>query len=66
MAMEKQYCKVGAIHPMADSLQGLQILENHYHHFIRKAEEATTGNGNLREFFEGKARKFQQLIQELV
>ena len=66
MAMENQYCKVGAITPVAEGHQGIHMLEYQYNNFVRKAAEAAQSDANLREFFELKAQKIQRMLQSLI
>ena len=61
--MEKQYCKVGASHPLVSEARGLDLLENLLRHFNRKAAEASQSGSALKEFFERKAQKIQKAIQ---
>ena len=61
--MEKQYCKVGATHPLDSEARGMDLLENLLSHFNRKAAEATQSGSALQEFFERQARKFQKALQ---
>jgi hypothetical protein len=61
--MEKQYCKVGASHPLGSEAGGLDLLENLLSHFNRKAAEATQSGSALKEFFERKAQKIQKALQ---
>lgn len=63
--MEKQHCKVGAIHRLDTDTQGPHILEHLLLNFQRKAMEANQNGSRLQEFFEQKARKIQQLLQQL-
>ena len=49
--MEKQYCKVGASHPLDSEARGVNLLENLLRHFNRKAAEATQSGSALQEFF---------------
>ncbi len=64
--MEKQYCKVGAIHSLDTGSHGLHLLENLKSHFTRKAAEATQSGSGLQEFFERKAQKFQKSLQQFL
>lgn len=61
--MEKQYCKVGASHPLDSETRGLDLLENLFQHFNRKAVEASQTGSALKEFFERQAQKFQKALQ---
>ena len=61
--MNHQYCKVGAINPMAEGSEGLRNLESRYRDFKQKAEKTIEGNP-LREFFEHKARQLERLLTD--
>lgn len=63
MAMENQYCKVGAITPVKGGRKGIQLLESLYNHFIQKASEVAHSDTHLSEFFEQKAQKIQRMLQ---
>ncbi|SFR51288.1 hypothetical protein SAMN04490243_2465 [Robiginitalea myxolifaciens] len=62
--MNYQYCKVGASTPPAKGVEGVRVLENRYREFKMKAEKAVASQNPLKDFFEGKARSMQRLIQE--
>lgn len=64
--MEKQYCKVGTVTPIAAKPDAITMLEYQYQNFVDKASNIQYSNTKLGEFFELKARKIQKTLQELV
>lgn len=63
--MEKQYCKVGTVKPIAANADIITFLEYQYQNFIDKASNMQS-NTQLGEFFEGKAKKIQKMLESLV
>lgn len=63
--MENQYCKVGAISPMANGYTELHHLEHQYQSFMEKAISKKYSDSKLAEFFELKASRIQKIIQTL-
>jgi len=64
--MEKQYCKVGTVTPIAAKADAITMLEYQYQNFLDKASNIQYSNTKLGEFFENKARKIQKALEELV
>jgi hypothetical protein len=63
--MEKQYCKVGTVKPIAANADIITLLEYQYQNFIDKASNMQSNN-HLVEFFEQKARKIKKTLENLV
>jgi hypothetical protein len=63
--MEKQYCKVGSVKPIAAHADIITILEYQYQNFLDKASNMQS-NSRLGEFFEQKAKKIQKILENLV
>lgn len=63
--MEKQYCKVGAVKPVAANADVITFLEYHYQNFMDKATTMQS-NSRLGEFFELKAQKIKKTLENLV
>ncbi len=61
--MENQYCKVGAITPINNSQQNIDILEYQYQNFMNKA--SSINDIRLVEFFESKAQKVQKMLENI-
>lgn len=64
--MEKQYCKVGSVTAIAPDADTISMLEYQYQNFLEKASNMQYANTQLSEFFEGKAKKIQKLLAQLV
>ncbi len=64
--MEKQYCKVGTVTPIAAKADAITMLEYQYQNFMDKASNLKYSNTKLGEFFEQKAQKLQKALEELV
>lgn len=65
-AMNKQFCKVGAIHPLAEGRQGIALLENQYQYFLDRAAEVKATNAQFGDFLERKAQKIERLLDSLL
>ncbi|TLP80458.1 hypothetical protein [Maribacter sp. ACAM166] len=63
--MEKQYCKVGSVKPIAANADIITLLEYQYQNFLDKATTMQT-NSKLGEFFEQKAQKIKKTLENLV
>lgn len=63
--MEKQYCKVGSVKPIAANSDIITLLEYQYQNFIDKASNMQSNN-HLGEFFEQKAQKIKKALENLV
>ncbi|SNR31615.1 hypothetical protein SAMN04488009_1214 [Maribacter sedimenticola] len=63
--MEKQYCKVGTVKPIAAEADIITLLEYQYQNFLEKASNMPT-NTQLGEFFEQKAQKIKRTLENLV
>jgi hypothetical protein len=63
--MEKQYCKVGSVTPIAANADIITLLEYQYQNFLDKASNIQT-NSQLGEFFELKAQKIKKILENLV
>tara|TARA_R110000744_G_scaffold52576_3_gene112581 strand:+ start:383 stop:574 length:192 start_codon:yes stop_codon:yes gene_type:complete len=63
--MEKQYCKVGTVKPIAANADIITLLEYQYQNFIDKASSRQSNN-QLGEFFEQKAQKIKKTLENLV
>lgn len=63
--MEKQYCKVGSVKPIAAEADVITLLEYQYQNFLDKASNMPT-NTQLGEFFEQKAKKIKRTLEGLV
>ena len=66
MAMENQYCRVGAVTPMSNEQLTINLLEYRYQNFMDKASDIKYANTRLGEFFEHKARKIKKILDTLV
>jgi len=64
--MEKQYCKVGTVTPIAAKPDAVSMLEYLYQNFMDKASNIQYSNTKLGEFFEYKAQKIEKALKELV
>ncbi len=64
--MEKQYCKVGTVTPIAAKADAITMLEYQYQNFLNKATNMQYSNTNLGEFFEQKAVKIKKALEQLV
>jgi hypothetical protein len=62
--MEKQYCKVGSVTPIAATANPTTLLEYQYQVFLEKATQMK--NTNLGEFFETKAQRVKKVLETLV
>ena len=63
--MEKQYCKVGSVKPIAANADIITLLEYQYQNFLDKASNRQSNN-QLEEFFEKKAQKIKRILENLV
>lgn len=63
--MEKQYCKVGSVKPIAANADIITLLEYQYQNFLDKASNMQT-NTHLGEYFEQKAQKIKKILENLV
>ena len=63
--MEKQYCKVGTVKPIAANADIITLLEYQYQNFIDKASNMQSNN-QLGDFFEKKAQKIKKTLENLV
>ena len=61
--MKPQFCKVGRMTPITQANHALDILEYRYKNFSEKAAKSI--DSRLADFFEGKAKSFKKLIEEL-
>ncbi|PIB29525.1 hypothetical protein BFP77_05955 [Maribacter sp. 4U21] len=64
--MEKQYCKVGSVTPIAAKADAITMLEYQYRNFLDKASNMKYSDTKLGEFFEQKAKKIQKALDSLV
>ncbi|MFS4416695.1 hypothetical protein [Maribacter sp. 2307ULW6-5] len=62
--MEKQYCRVGSVTPLAATTDAVHLLEHQYQLFLEKA--SMMKNTQLGEFFENKAQKIKKALENLV
>jgi hypothetical protein len=62
--MEKQYCKVGSITPIAATADPATLLEYQYQLFLEKASQMK--NTQLGDFFETKAQRIKKALENLV
>ena len=62
--MENQYCKVGAVTPLNNGSQAIQVLEYQYQKFLERA--SSINDAKLVEYFEIKAQKIQKVLENLV
>jgi hypothetical protein len=62
--MENQYCKVGAVTPIASNRQAIHLLEYQYQNFVEKA--SNINDAKLMEFFELKAEKIKKVLENLM
>ncbi len=62
--MENQYCKVGAVTPIAADRNMIHLLEYQYQNFLEKA--SNINDAKLVEFFEIKATKIKRVLENLV
>lgn len=63
--MEKQYCRVGSVKPIAATADIITLLEYQYQNFLDKAANMQS-NTQLGEFFEQKAQKIKKTLENLV
>ena len=63
--MEKQYCRVGSVKPIAATQDIITLLEYQYQNFLDKASNMQS-NTQLGEFFEQKAQKIKKTLENLV
>lgn len=66
LTMEKQYCKVGTVTPITNGAQAISMLEYSYQNFLNKASSTKSADKNLADFFESKAIKIKQTLENLV
>jgi methyl coenzyme M reductase subunit C-like uncharacterized protein (methanogenesis marker protein 7) len=64
--MEKQYCRVGTVTPIAARADAITMLEYQYQNFMDKASNIQYSNTKLGEFFELKAQKIKKALAELI
>ncbi len=64
--MEKQYCKVGSVTPIAAKADAITMLEYQYQNFLDKAANMKYSDTKLGDFFEQKAKKIQKALDSLV
>ncbi|APQ18191.1 hypothetical protein [Maribacter hydrothermalis] len=63
--MNKQYCRVGSVTPIAANADIITMLEYQYENFLDKASNLQSNN-QLGEFFEKKAQKIKKTLEGLV
>tara|TARA_R110002051_G_scaffold56554_2_gene105233 strand:- start:11306 stop:11497 length:192 start_codon:yes stop_codon:yes gene_type:complete len=63
--MDKQYCRVGSVTPIAANADIITMLEYQYENFLDKASNLQSNN-QLGEFFEKKAQKIKKILDGLV
>lgn len=64
--MEKQYCKVGQVTPIAANRNTITLLEYQYQNFLNKASNLEYTDAKLVEFFEHKAQKIQKMLENMM
>ncbi|PHQ60486.1 MAG: hypothetical protein COC08_07205 [Maribacter sp.] len=64
--MEKQYCKVGSVTPIAADSNAITLLEYQYQNFLDKASNMKYTDTKLVEFFESKALKIKKVLEDLM
>lgn len=64
--MENQYCKVGAVTPIAANRNAIHLLEYQYQNFLDKASNLEYTDAKLIEFFEHKAQKIKKVLENLM
>ena len=64
--MNKQYCKVGSITPIAADSNTITLLEYQYQTFLDKAGNIKYTDTKLVEFFESKALKIKRVLENLM
>lgn len=64
--MEKQYCKVGQVTPIAANRNAITLLEYQYQNFLDKASNLEYTDAKLVEFFEHKAQKIQKMLENMM
>lgn len=64
--MEKQYCKVGTVTPIASKGNLITLLEYQYKNFMEKASNLGNSDSKLVDFFEQKALRIQKSLENLV
>ena len=64
--MENQYCKVGAVTPIAANRNAIHLLEYQYQNFLDKASNLEYTDAKLIEFFEQKAQKIKKMLENLM
>lgn len=66
MMMNKQYCKVGAITPIATGKQSITFLEYEYQNLMNMASDFKNTDAKLGAFFEQQAIKFKEVLERLM
>ncbi|MFH6602064.1 hypothetical protein ACEZ3G_01135 [Maribacter algicola] len=64
--MEKQYCKVGTVTPIAANRNSIHLLEYQYQSFLEKASNMEYTDTKLVEFFEQKAQKIKKVLEKMM
>lgn len=64
--MENQYCKVGAVTPIAANRNAIHLLEYQYQNFLDKASNLEYTDAKLIEFFEQKAQKIKKVLENMM
>ena len=64
--MENQYCKVGAVTPIAADRNAIHLLEYQYQNFLDKASNIEYTDAKLIEFFELKAQKLKKALENMM
>lgn len=64
--MEKQYCKVGSVTPIAAKGNLITLLEYQYQNFLDKASNLEYTDAKLVEFFEQKAQKIKKSMEKMM
>lgn len=63
--MEKQYCKVGSVTPIAATANPTNVLEYQYKNFLDLANSIKYANTQLGDFFEQKAKKIKKCLEKM-
>ena len=66
MTMENQYCRVGSVKPITSGNHAAAILEHRYQEFLEKASSIAQMDSRLAEFFESKAQKIKNTLENLL
>ncbi len=61
--MKNQYCKIGAVTPIALNRSSVHLLQYQYENFLDRAAKS---DAQLKDYFELKAQKLNKILENLV